>query len=1408
MSKYLVFLEFLLIIIIIIILFFSILFINVYLINYFKTIKNNFFNEFNELTNLSIKYQRISPFLIGKIKIFEVILYDSEGLKLELGNIEIHYSLFSLFINHKNPLSIFNKIVLKNFDLRIYNNNDYENVKNIINKLKLIKKPNRKSFKIKNLSIEIPKGKIHIFNNDREYLLTSDYFKMIIAENISIDSNINIFIKDEEDVYLSSKLKTNGDIYNLDDKYSSKFNLNIENIIFFDNTEIKPQKFLFETNNKNFILKRIEDSLPVTFTINKKENLIYSEIDISELDVKKLFKLENKNRFFPDLLTLKSKLNINLKEKKFNNGELIFQSYYDKLVIFNKLNFDLNISLRNRNIIFNKFIINNITEDNYLKLTGNYPLFNSDYKLFLSINNFLLPQTKIDTDISIVKSDNQTNITSSDLLLNDINFNNFFIKFIKNNNKIEVKTIKSINGYSLNGSINKKDKNYLRNFNHYFTNFSISKIIKAYKKDYNKEIILNGGFDSDFNQNNFKISNSNFILYKEGVKSSNLNLELINNLFSLIYSEIDNQEKPFNIYTSINFNKKPFLIFINYQKNNTKFDIISEISRKRIKFVINDNLIIQYNPIFNTIDFNSNDFKIPNNTALVNFNFILNLDNMTINENRISVSKMKIFKNQIGNLNANVDLHNNTLSVKNIIYIDKNNKIEGELINNISTINNNIILDGNGFLKDDHKDESYSLNYNIDNSEIDAKLYITNMNINKIAPKNIQGNINSRINITGDINNPDFYFDLNTSNGKFANKDFNMYFVLNKKNKVININKASFQINQNRIYLKNSSIKIQDNKSKSISINGDILLKGLQKIFKTNFLITGYTNSIFNDDSLLNINILFNNLTLGFMKGYNLDDVEKYPDQKFNILKVDNDFQILKNGEKILSYNKNKNNILIKLFKEDKETLDSSIDLLKDNNIYGKIKFNKFPINFIQKLLLPFVGIDDGLLLGDIELKGKLLAPEFYGDLNVFYGLVSLDNYLEEPIKNITGAISIEKNRILVKNVNAQSKNGLAHGYGEILLNGWKLESYEFHINTDNIPALIKRGPVDAKGIGYIEDFIIEGKPKNYSFTGYFVIEEADVNLESLLGLNKKEKLKSIPLNVYITFKTGNNVKIIHPLISGTIAPNEEMTLKFIGEEARIYLGGKFKLKKGEVNYLNKRFIIEHADFQFFDNEAKINPKVNLKSYYRTKDFKRDSVIIYLTINNRLIPFKSNFSSSPYKSQQDINAMLGFPVANIINDDNNVNFNKDENTVNIDSIADTTDYLSNSIIFTPFENRIRKIIRLDTFSMETKFLGNIIKSNYELTNNTYDLLDESSIKIGKYLSNELYFESMFSFNKKKNYDDVFFLPLSDQNYGLNLKLMLQLELQFFMIGYTFLPKDLNNLYKSDHNIFFGAEFKF
>ena len=256
-------------------------------------------------------------------------------------------------------------------------------------------------------------------------------------------------------------------------------------------------------------------------------------------------------------------------------------------------------------------------------------------------------------------------------------------------------------------------------------------------------------------------------------------------------------------------------------------------------------------------------------------------------------------------------------------------------------------------------------------------------------------------------------------------------------------------------------------------------------------------------------------------------------------------------------------------------------------------------------------------------------------------------------------------------------------------------------------------------------------------------------------------------------------------------------------------MGGDINLYKGDIFYFNKTFKIEQASFSFDDDSNSINPVVNIKSFYRTKDTKGESVKITLTLLDKLLSFKTDFSAFPYKTQDEIQGLLGLGVSSV-NDfvSNNTFKDKDDlldkGNQNFDAIINTTNYLSNSFLFSPIENNVKKVTGLDTFSLNTNFFGNILKSN----TNLLDVLDDSSLSVGKYVSDQIYLGSLLSFNKKSNQNQQFFLPLEDKNYGLNLQFMLQVELQFLSLGYTFAPMDFTNFLNSEHRVSIETSFKF
>lgn len=341
--------------------------------------------------------------------------------------------------------------------------------------------------------------------------------------------------------------------------------------------------------------------------------------------------------------------------------------------------------------------------------------------------------------------------------------------------------------------------------------------------------------------------------------------------------------------------------------------------------------------------------------------------------------------------------------------------------------------------------------------------------------------------------------------------------------------------------------------------------------------------------------------------------------------------------------------------------------------------------------------------------------------------------------------------------------------------------------------------------MGEIKSFIIEAKNSNFNFIGDFLIDDAEVNINNFTksGKVKTEPIR-LPINVILSLKAGKKVKVNYPIIDAVVKENEVFVLKYVGSEPGVYLGGKLEIDKGNLNYFNKNFKIEQAYIQFYEDEYKINPFVSLKSYYRTRDSKGDNVKIYLTINDRLASFRTEFSSIPYKSQEEIGSLVGVALAS--NVDSKDTYSSDfKYSTNIDSIINSTNYFGNAFIFSPLENTVRRITGLDTFSLNTSLFGNIIKSSSGSA--LLDLLADTKLTFGKYITNEIYFESLMVFKKTEEQEEKPFIPFPYQNYGLNLQLMLQLELPYFSIGYTFLPKDYTNFLNADHKVSFEANFK-
>ena len=132
-KKLIIVFDFIFIIIIILIIFFSLLLINIKLVNYLNLKKIEIIKDIENKTGYEIDYKRISPYIIGKIKVHEVTLWQN-STKLELGNAIFDYSIISLLFKPKDYLSIIKKIEFNTINLELKKDDLINNINNLKNK--------------------------------------------------------------------------------------------------------------------------------------------------------------------------------------------------------------------------------------------------------------------------------------------------------------------------------------------------------------------------------------------------------------------------------------------------------------------------------------------------------------------------------------------------------------------------------------------------------------------------------------------------------------------------------------------------------------------------------------------------------------------------------------------------------------------------------------------------------------------------------------------------------------------------------------------------------------------------------------------------------------------------------------------------------------------------------------------------------------------------------------------------------------------------------------------------------------------------------------------------------------------------------------------------------------------------
>lgn len=429
------------------------------------------------------------------------------------------------------------------------------------------------------------------------------------------------------------------------------------------------------------------------------------------------------------------------------------------------------------------------------------------------------------------------------------------------------------------------------------------------------------------------------------------------------------------------------------------------------------------------------------------------------------------------------------------------------------------------------------------------------------------------------------------------------------------------------------------------------------------------------------------------------------------------------------------------------------------------IKFSN--INMKLEKIISYFNFDDlfdlksGTLQGSILYTEKPDGPEFKGAVSIVNPVLQIPMFIPYDVKTDRVMLLLNGNEIRLAESLYSVKN--KHHFklsGGLFLNKWIMDHAEaslFTVDKEMIPIKYEHAYFTLDGeMGCNVDILLEESDCNISGS---VLCENLLLKSSLTDVTKRTDRTEKPevpvsnkmMNVHmdVGLKLGTHAMInFDPLLRCIFVPNT--SVRFLAELEDNYfdIKGNLGIKSGDISYLNRNFYIKEGNVKF-NSDNLFNPSVTIKAETREKDDKGENIRIIISAENQLLlDFEPKFSSVPSRSESEIRMLLGQIV---IGDRNKIDYSSmtaSQNAVQFASFAG--DYALQSTVLRGVENKLRNLTNTDIFSVRTNILQNSVDSYISENKIGLNMLNDSSLYMGRYFGEMLYFDAMLSLNNMQN----------------------------------------------------------
>lgn len=473
------------------------------------------------------------------------------------------------------------------------------------------------------------------------------------------------------------------------------------------------------------------------------------------------------------------------------------------------------------------------------------------------------------------------------------------------------------------------------------------------------------------------------------------------------------------------------------------------------------------------------------------------------------------------------------------------------------------------------------------------------------------------------------------------------------------------------------------------------------------------------------------------------------------------------------------------------------------NFSFSELNIDPVLINYVMfrdPILLQYhVVFQSGSFVGELDISGPLGNPEIDGVLRAADLKVDTP-YTYAEIQPASTLIHFEGHRITIDRIHVPVGDGILYGGGFIVLDRFRIAEIDMDFGATStlegagVQVYYPLLGVNLDGV-FIGEMHMRGGNKRFYLDGDFTFPKLKVTLGDSVKPVSQRREGVYPSAVFLDFDfiTGNSCVFYLPneelrIIRATAEGGQTLNLTFSNYPYNLSFTGVLPIKTGDIFYLDRGFRITEGLLAFNETSKKFNPALSFRAETRVKDEEGEDVQVALVYNAPIMSdFNPTIETVPPRS--DILTLFGRAVAPYPN--------SQDNQMTRRLLLATSGLFGQMGIVQPFEDALEEGLNLDMVSIQTDIIENTLaeglirNADSESTSGPQSLgryLDNTSMYVGKYVGNSLFFSGTVSANylEDRRSNSIF------EGLGFRASIDLEMVTPFFSILWSYSPNPLGN----------------